>query len=183
MISEPLRRDLRHARDLSDHERTHKPSRPDDCDGCRIGKARRKPHYRGRSERTPQQYGDILTIDNVYMQDWMGCGSVNGFTEAFNSFDLYTEWKSCGGHGIKDTEETFNLLNHIKGSDVIKNVYCDNWRSFPPAVKRLGATCELSQPGIHETNGVIERINGDILAGTRATWMFLGLRRTVLLLP
>ena len=41
------------------------------------------------------------------MQDWMGCGSVNGFTEAFNSFDLYTEWKSCDGHDVKDVDETF----------------------------------------------------------------------------
>ena len=38
-------------------------------------------------------------------------------------------------------------------------------------MKRLGATCELAQPGIHETNGVIERTNRTVIEGSR-TFLF-----------
>ena len=38
----------------ADHQKTHKPERPDICDGCRVARANRKYHYRGQSDRCPQ---------------------------------------------------------------------------------------------------------------------------------
>lgn len=170
----PLREDFRHVSDLRAHQLTHKPARAD-CDGCNISKSRRKPHFKGKSSRLPDCWGHTYTMDTVYMKDWMGCGSVSGYTDAFTGYDLYSGWKNMDGTDSKDEEQFTYLLKHVKGADRIQNIYCDNWKAFPRACREVGATCEFSSPGIPETNGVIENINGDILQGTRALLFTAGL--------
>ena len=55
------------------------------------------------------------------------------------------------------------------------NVYSDNFTAIRKSVKLLGARWEPSQPGVHQTNAIIERCNGDILAGSRANMCQAGL--------
>ena len=61
-----------------------------------------------------------------------------------------------------DAFDTFTALNHVKGKDVVKNIYSDNFPSLKKATREIKATWEPSLPGVHHSNAVIERCNQEI---------------------
>ena len=74
----------------------------------------------------------------------------------------------------KDTDDTFTAVNHIKGYDEIAQIYSDNWEPLCKVTLRIGARWESSQPGIPQTNGLIEQCN-KVLRGIRASLVQAGL--------
>ena len=163
----PLRRCLRDYAQSVGHCLTHKPALPKDCDACLRGKTRAVRKLAGRSKRAPRAFGDIVTMDHVYMRDVYGRTGLGGSTDILTVLDLATAFKYCDPVESKDALEVLRSLQFFRGDQPIERIYSDNFRSFQKACYHLGIMWERSQPGVHETNGRIERCNGDILAGIR----------------
>ena len=112
VIENPVRRSLREVANSIEHKKTHKPALPDHCDGCLRGKSRNAKKFKGKSTRAPAKFGDIWTVDHVWMRDWFGEPGVGGYPDAFNILDLATNYKCSEPVESKDTLETFNTLQH-----------------------------------------------------------------------
>ena len=93
----------------------------------------------------------------------------------FNVLDLGTRCKYSEPTNSKDTLDTFTVLNKIKGDKKLHHVYSDGFGSIRQACKLLLANHELSTPGVHHSNALIERCNQDILYGTRVLLVQAGL--------
>ena len=66
-------------------------------------------------------------------------------------------------------------LREFCGNQQIKSADIDNHTSLIKACSDLKIVTDFSQPGMPQTNGLIESTNGDILAGTRALLVEAGL--------
>ena len=64
------------------------------------------------------------------------------------------------------------------GTDKCQLAYADGWKSFQPSLDALGINFEQSQPGVHQTNGIIEAIRQDIVKATRCLLENASFRRT-----
>ena len=69
----------------------------------------------------------------------------------------------------KDELTTITNMKHILGNSQIKELFSDGFTSFKNAAKALLAPHHLSTPGIHKSNGIIERCNQDVLDGSRVS--------------
>ena len=156
------------------HKLNHKPALSDDCEDCMVGKLKAPRKYKGASERHPESYGEIWTMDHVYMRDWFGQPGIGGFSDFLSVKDRFTDRKYFVPVDSKDTLDTYDALLNLKGKDKVERVYCDGFKSFQKAIKMLGAAIEPCQPGVHQTNAVIERANSDSLSGTRASLVGAG---------
>ena len=74
-----------------------------------------------------------------------------------------------------EAEDVTMKLREFCGNQRISAAYIDNHQSLIADCKELKIVTDFSQPGIPETNGLIESSNGDILAGTRALLVEAGL--------
>jgi len=75
----------------------------------------------------------------------------------------------------KDVDTTIRALQHMLGNDTVGLVYSDSHPSLRAACHELGIAWEGPQPGIHQNNAIIERLNADVLAGTRTLLAQAGL--------
>ena len=139
------------------------------------GKTRNLHKMPGRSARNPSVFGEIVTVDHVYMRDWHLRPGVGGFPDAFTFLDLATECKYCEPVDTKEALETVKVIQHLRGDQTFQRLYSDNHRSIRKACHLLSIMWEGSQPGMHQTNARIERCNGEILAGSRALLVAAGL--------
>ena len=155
------------------HRLNHKPALSEECDACMVGKTRAARKYKNRSERQPNTYGEIWTIDHVHMNDKQQPG-IGGYDQFLTVKDRATGRKYAPPVRSMNAEDTFDELNHIRGDDEVDRIYCDNWKSFKKACKWLGVMRENSQPGVHETNAIVERANSDTLSGIRVTCVEAG---------
>ena len=76
---------------------------------------------------------------------------------------------------FKSTLETLRLLNRIRGSDYIQLMYTGGWRAFATAARLLRIPLAKSQPGLPQTNAIMERCNSTILRRTRVLLFQAGL--------
>ena len=84
----------------------------------------------------------------------------------------------------KNTEDTVVALSHYRGTDTIKLLYTDGAPEFARSCNTMQICHEISQPGISQNNGIIERTNPDVQIGTAACLLqdsVLDLGGTVLL--
>ena len=156
------------------HRLTHKPALSDECDACMIGKTKNARKYKNRSERRPDTYGEIWTMDHVHMTDWFKQPGIGGFDDFLTVKDRATGRKFAPPVDSLNAEDKYDELNQLRGEDDVDRIYCDNWPAFKKACKWLGVMRERSQPGIHETNSVVERANSDTLQGTRVSLVEAG---------
>ena len=125
-VDNPIRRSLRsYARSL-DHLLTHKPAMPKDCEACMRGKTTHKRKMHGRPARNPQDFGDLVTIDHVYVRDWHGRAGLGGFVDSFTVLDVATGCKCSEPVDALDALETARALQHIRGDDGIHRLYSYN---------------------------------------------------------
>ena len=169
-----VRESLQQRADSAKHKLTHKPALSHNCEACLIGKTRALRKVKGKSTRQTKRYGDIWSMDHCYMRDWYQQPGVGGFPDFLSVKDRHTGRTFCCPTESKDTDETYDTLNNLRGDDRVRRIYCDGFKSFKKAIKRLGVMHEPSQPGIHETNAIIERANGDILSGLRTSQVEAG---------
>ena len=79
------------------------------------------------------------------------------------------------GTGIKDsmaldamdTDAAVKVFNEFRGDKDINLVYSDCADAISAACKIIRANSEHSQPGVPQTNGVVENLNSIILNGAR----------------
>ena len=82
-------------------------------------------------------------------------------------YDLATGCRYAFPTDRKNEAETTKHIRFMLGTDKCQLAYADGWKSFQPSLDALGINFEQSQPGVHQTNGVIEAINQDIAKATR----------------
>ena len=73
-----IRRTLRPDPQSLQHFLTHQPAAPKDCEACMRGKTKNRRKLAGQSTRDPQEFGDLVTVDHVYMRDWHGRPGLGG---------------------------------------------------------------------------------------------------------
>ena len=100
---------------------------------------------------------------------------VGGAHDAFTQLDLATGSMYCDPVSHKDTLETFVAIQYMRGDDNVRRMYSDNWPAIKKACKHLRIMWERSQPGVHQTNARIERLNAEIQAGARTLLFEAGL--------
>ena len=106
--------------------------------------------------------------------DWKEPG-VGGMVATLDILDHATRYKAALPVTTYEADEVVLKLKEFCGNQKIKFAYMDNHLSLVKAVKELSIAPDFSQPGMPETNGLIESTNGDILAGTRAQLVEAGL--------
>jgi hypothetical protein len=158
------------------HKLTHKPSNPH-CDTCVRAKMKNRRKLAGTSTRVFKKFGDSFTCDHVVMARGFGNKGAGGFNDMFTMYDRASHSKYVDPVKSLDTLDVYTSLNHVQGGDPkqkIKEIHADGATQISKACKQLRIRFEPSQPGVHETNAVIENINNDILMGTRAQLLEAG---------
>ena len=156
------------------HLRTHKPANIH-CESCTRGKLRQVSHRAGSFCRPVKKWGDIVTCDHMIQGDANWQVSCNEERHALSVRDLATGWKWCYPMRGKSGWETELALGHFAGPYKLRLVYSDDSAEISWACRQRKWPHEVSQPGVPQNNGIIERTNGDILAMTRASLIHAGL--------
>ena len=77
-------------------------------------------------------------MDHIYMKDWFGNPGVGNYTSLF----AFTDHKSDIYYPVpvesKTAIETQEAINHIRGNNRIRRIYCDGAPEFKSACRSLG---------------------------------------------
>ena len=121
---------------------------PKFCKICRIAKARNQKKHKGKSERSPEIWGEIVTGDHQsYKKMKVGFG-LGGRNYAFNQLDLATRWKACTPVKSLTSDETYMGIRNNAGSQKVNLYYSDNFASIinrSPA----GTISAIGSPGLN----------------------------------
>jgi hypothetical protein len=156
------------------HCLTHKPAQQD-CWDCIRAKRRNVRKFAGTTRRNPQVYGDILTIDHVSMTEGFGPKAVGGAKHLLCLLDLATRFGYVGAVQSTGSDPVVYHMIHAVGKDEVGLVYSDGGSGIVSACNQLNVNSDQSQPEIHETNGIIEKYNQQIIDGTRVLLVQAGL--------
>ena len=109
------------------------------------------------------------------MKDYWKEPGLGGMVATLDVLDHATRYKAALPVTSYETDEVVMKLREFCGNQKIKSAYMDNYTSLIKACKELKIVADFSQPGMPQTNGLIESTNGDILSGTRAQLVEAGL--------
>ena len=126
-------------------------------------------------KREPAAFGDLITLDHMGMKDAWKEPGVGDMVASLNVLDHATRYKSALPVASYEADEVTMKLREFCGNQRIKSAYLDNHSSLIKACKDLRIVPDFSQPGVPQTNGLIESTNGDILSGSRAQLVEAGL--------
>ena len=140
-----------------------------------IAKTKRKKKFCGSFQRALHNYGDLVTTDHVHMTDWFGNKGVDGYPRLLTLLDRYTNYRACLPVHSMDEAETTNSLRHMRGNDEWRLMYSDNWSAIKSACSNIGVNWEPCQPGVHQTNALIENTNQQIIYDIKAGLSAAGL--------
>ena len=167
----PVRRVLRDEANSVAHYLLHRPGLPQHCEECRHAQTRRKKIFcRTYSEKCPDaSCGDNTTCDHVNFRNVYKNKGVNGYAEGLTYLDRHTNFRMGQPVHTRDQTDTFEDLPFMKGGDEWKKMYSDNEGSIKTACKALAVLWDPCQPGIHQSNGVIENTNLQIVYDIKVT--------------
>merc|ERR1712237_174388 len=174
MPSAPARRDLGKEASHLSHLLTHMPANPH-CEACIRAKMKQAQHRRGGYAREPARWGELLTCDHLVKQKGDLSLGITEATDALVVKDLFTQYVWVYPITARDKDETVRSLKDFAGMYGIDRVYSDNSLELIAACKELRWPRERSQSGVPQTNGIIERTNGVVLAMTRTALVAAGL--------
>ena len=109
------------------------------------------------------------------MQDAWKESGVGGMVASFDVLEHATRYKAALPVTSYAADEVTMKLREFCGNQKIKSACLDNHSSLIKACRDLKLVPDFSQPGVPQTNGLIESTNGDILSGTRALLVEAGL--------
>ncbi len=154
---------------------THLPADPKNCFTCRLAKMRNLRKETGHEARPTTKFGQHVTAYHKIHSDFWKLPSVGGRTAALNVLDLHTRFRGNYPFIGLSANETAYCLAQFRGTDEIRLLYSDKSEIIGAAAKQLSIPWEHAQPGMPQTNSIIERANGDIISGTRAQLCQAGL--------
>ena len=79
------------------------------------GKTKNRRKLAGHSTRDPQEFGDLVTADHVYMRDWHGRPGLGGYTDSLTVLDVGTGCKYSEPVDTMDAAEIARILHHLRG--------------------------------------------------------------------
>ena len=131
-------------------------------------------HHKGSFHNDAEYFGHRLTGDHLTSQaeNMLGIGLAK---DALVIKDLYTGLIHLYPTVDKSTDTTVASIQHFVGDSVVTKLYSDNSGEISKALKRLQVMHHTSQPGVPMNNAVIERVNQDVLEGTRTVLVRAGL--------
>ena len=112
------------------------------------------------------------------MKDVHGYPGVGGFRDILVIFDRATEMLEATAVKSMDDMNTYRALKHWIGDKperTVQRIYSDNHKSIINACEELRINHELSTPGVHQTNAVIENKNKLVENGIRCALITAGL--------
>jgi len=110
-----------------------------------------------------------VTGDHVNFRDIYKNKGVDGYAEAMTFLDRHTDFRMAQPVHTRDHEDTHCALQFMKGGDEWERMYSDNEGSIKTACKALAVLWDPCQPGIHQSNGVIENTNLQIIYDIKVT--------------
>ena len=110
-------------------------------------------------------YGTNVTSDHINFKDVYKNRGIDGHTEGVSFLDRHTNFRLAQPVKTKDHDDTFETLQFMKGKDEWQRMYSDNETSIHTACRQLGVLWDPCQPGIHQSNGIIE--NSGLLQRSR----------------
>ena len=172
------------------HNLTHEPAWPH-CDVCKATKQKATASSRGGPVDCVEVFGR-LSFDTVGPLDPGTAPGGKGelflpCTAMLNAVDEYTGWMFTAPLCDKTAEGCAKAAKHIEAScdktgTPITHVHSDNGTEFAGQFGEWARRAGESKPRLHttslpyrpQTNGLVERANGRILAGTRASLLCAG---------
>ncbi len=125
-------------------------------------------------KRELSDWGEIITCDHVYSGSLQSLG-LDGETETFVIKDLFSGLMHAFPVPSKSASHVVQCIQQFVGSRKIQLLYSDNAREFLGSCKELVMPRDGGQPGVHHTNGVIERCNQLAIGGTATCLIEAGL--------
>ena len=74
----------------------------------------------------------------------------------------------------KRAEDTVVVLSHYRGAHTIKLLYSDGAAELSRSCNTMHICHEMSQPGVSQSNGIIEGTNQDVQIGTASCLLLAG---------
>ena len=111
---------------------------------------------KGAFQRELKEWGDVVTLDFVFLEDQMDDDFV---MKMLTVKDIYTNF--IGAYPV-DTRSEVNVrhsLNFFMGDRKIKLLYGDNAEEFEKAASMLEIPFDTSVPNRKQTNAIVERTN------------------------
>ncbi len=160
------------ARSLS-HKLTRLPKNPF-CEACQTAKMKQTYSRRGAFSREVGRWGQSITCDRAISRSIRMQG-LHGETAVFTVRDLFSGM--IGAYPVKGKDSCYvvDSLKHFAGRRKLENIYSDSSGELIRAVKDIGGRRELSVPGVHRNNSIIERANQIVIGGTTALLIQAGL--------
>ena len=173
----PVRRVFRDEANSVARYLLHRPGLPQHCEECRRAKTKRKKRFcKTFSEKVPDAtYGTSVTSDHVNFKDVYKNRGVDGYVEAVTFLDRHSNFRLGQPVKSKDHDDTFESLQFMKGREEWQRMYSDNEGWIKTACEQLGVLWDPCQPGIHQSNGVIENTNLQIVYDIKVTLCAAGL--------
>ena len=85
--------------------------------------------------------------------------SYEGANSALVLYDRGTDWLDCYPSATRSIEHTVEAFKQWAGSkEKIQAFYCDNAHELIGAARKCGWRCATATTGIHQTNGLAERM-------------------------
>ncbi len=126
-------------------------------------KTRNNIHMAGVSKREPPlHFGDLVTCDHKYYSDPWKFPGVGGYWYSLNILDHATRYRMSIAVRRLTAEKTAAAIRFFQGDQKIRLMYADGAGSIVKACRIERINLEESQPGVPQSNGVIERANGYI---------------------
>ena len=121
---------------------------------------------RGAFDRKVEKWGQIITADQVDSKSTRLL-SLIGEKEALVVKDVMSGLKHIYPVKSKDADDTVMPLRHFCGEQLVTGLYSENSGELKTACRTAKILHEGSQPGVPQTNDVIERTNQDIVCDAR----------------
>ena len=129
----------------------------------------------------PEKFGEQCTADYMINKKSRPEPIPGEETPPINAlviFDRATKWTEAFPDSGRTTPRTVKALQAFAGSkDVVQSMYVDNAPELLAACQSLGWRCPTSTPGVHESNGLIERVVRKVRDGGRANLVQSGMPR------
>ncbi len=134
------------------------------CDTCRRAKFRLVRKTKGSFKRDAEFWGQHVTGDHVVAMTDLGKG-IDGGQDVF-IVTIFSGLRVAYPAPDETAESTTMALSTCAGKRVIHKLYADRSGETSKSLKTLGIMPQGSQPGVPQTNVVVERANCDALART-----------------